>query len=1272
MIKTQLNKQCPNGVEPVGRIVIFNYIINCVMKKNVSRPAMKYFITGSIVALLTAMSAITNAGLIHRYSFDSNANDSVGSSHGSLEGNAYVQDGSVVLDGTSGTFVNLPGGLLNGLESVTFEAWATFGSSGNWCRLFDFGDTSAAGNGRYYLFLSPHSGAQDVRFVSSDADPGYNHEQIISSPGVLDGQGPIHIVAVYNPPKQFMGLYIDGKLVASRNDVTIPMSSIQNVYSYLGKSLYNPDAYWNGSIDEFRIYDSALTAAQIAANFAAGPSVIDASPGAVEKLIVSVAATMDEGGSQKASVSADFKNVKGINIIGDPELSIVSTDQSILSVDNSGLILARKAGTASIIVSYQTISVTNSIKVNEKAPVLIHRYSFDQDAKDSVGTADGNLVGATIQDGEVVFDGAGAYVDFPNGILTNLSSITIELWATDFGSSGWARLLDFGNSQQGEDNSGTGTQYLFISLPSGAGNLRVAITDGSGEQQLNAPRPPANQKTHIAFVYKASEKTGWLFVDGQIVAVNTNMTITPANLGNTVNNWLGRSQWNDPYFWGSIDEFRIYDGALDPLIIAAHTAGGPNNIIDQLGNVVSLSITAADTMVSGGVQTVSVMGTFENVTNIPVTAASGLVLSSSDTKILSVDQNGKLLALKAGTAQVQATFMGKTVSKTIVVTERPPVLTHRYSFTQDASDTVGGADGTLFGNAYIQNGSVILDGTSGTYVDLPNGLLTNYTSITIETWVTDAGSANWSRIFDFGNSIGGEDINNGASQTMFLTLPSGSGNLRFAINKGTGEQQVNATRPPVNQKVFIALVIKASERSAMLFVDGKLVGINTNVDLTPMDLGYTVNNWLGRSQYNDPYFNGQIDEFRIYDGALEPMLIAAHASAGPDKIVDNVGALKSVTVGTQNQIVKGSINTIIGLFENIQNVPVTTAQGAEIISADNDIVGVLPSGELEGRSTGKTSVTVNYGGKQVSIEVTVVAASGVPEKPVLLHRYSFDEPAGSTNVIDSVGGANGLVVGTNGIFSGDGKLTITNGTYVDLPNNLISVLTNVTFEMWVTWNGPANSSWQRIFDFGTNSAGEGAQGTGLAYLFVTPRSGSSTFRFCAKPDATLGEQNVDCGAPLEVGKEYHIVAVYDYVAGVSRVYLNGVRVGTGLASIPLSSLSDINNWLGRSNWPDPAFNGVFNEFRIWSGAMTDPEVTQNYQAGANSLEAKTTLSVTRSAGNIVISWPATATGYTLEKSTTLGNGANWSAVTIEPVVEDGRFKVSIPFSEPISFFRLRK
>jgi len=46
--------------------------------------------------------------------------------------------------------------------------------------------------------------------------------------------------------------------------------------------------------------------------------------------------------------------------------------------------------------------------------------------------------------------------------------------------------------------------------------------------------------------------------------------VRPSNLGNTANNWIGRSQFAvDPFFDGFIDDFRIYSRALSATEIAA-------------------------------------------------------------------------------------------------------------------------------------------------------------------------------------------------------------------------------------------------------------------------------------------------------------------------------------------------------------------------------------------------------------------------------------------------------------------------------------------------------------------------------------------------------------------------------------------------------------------------------------------------------------------------------------------------------------------------------
>ena len=68
------------------------------------------------------------------------------------------------------------------------------------------------------------------------------------------------------------------------------------------------------------------------------------------------------------------------------------------------------------------------------------------------------------------------------------------------------------------------------------------------------------------------------------------------------------------------------------------------------------------------------------------------------------------------------------------------------------------------------------------------------------------------------------------------------------------------------------------------------------------------------------------------------------------------------------------------------------------------------------------------------------------------------------------------------------------------------------------------------------------------------------------------------------------------------LYLNGT-LATGIANpmdapIQLRNLSDVNNWLGRSNWTaDSNFQGSLNEFRIYDDAKTAADVLTDFNAG---------------------------------------------------------------------------
>ena len=210
---------------------------------------------------------------------------------------------------------------------------------------------------------------------------------------------------------------------------------------------------------------------------------------------------------------------------------------------------------------------------------------------------------------------------------------------------------------------------------------------------------------------------------------------------------------------------------------------------------------------------------------------------------------------------------------------------------------------------------------------------------------------------------------------------------------------------------------------------------------------------------------------------------------------------------------------------------------------------------------------------------------------VLKHRYSFNETSGDV-AKDSAGTADGKLIAAS--FTGDGKadLVSADSGYIDLPNGIISALTNASFEAWVTFDGE-DGAWQRIFDFGNNVNGEDQQGAGTTYIFLTARvGGNGVLRFAATldPNGTPREIPILDGPILPTGTNVYVVVTYNVADRIGKLYYNGALVSSGEVTIPLNQIQDVNNWLGRSNWPDAFFDGQFDEFRIHEGILTDQQI----------------------------------------------------------------------------------
>lgn len=212
--------------------------------------------------------------LTHLYTFnDGTANDAVGGAHATLHNGATLVNGQLLLQNggvssgqaTEVQYAQLPADILPA-AAVTVEAWFVTSTASSWTRVFDIGNQSGT-SGDSYFFFSPRSGPGDSRAV---LHPSGSSDRLATGPVTADGV-PHMVAAVIDSPTGQIRLYIDGTEVGTGSLSRAGAGHVNDVLAYLGRSLYDADPGFTGTIDEVRIYDEPLSASVIAAQAAAGP-----------------------------------------------------------------------------------------------------------------------------------------------------------------------------------------------------------------------------------------------------------------------------------------------------------------------------------------------------------------------------------------------------------------------------------------------------------------------------------------------------------------------------------------------------------------------------------------------------------------------------------------------------------------------------------------------------------------------------------------------------------------------------------------------------------------------------------------------------------------------------------------------------------------------------------------------------------------------------------------------------------------------------------------
>ena len=667
-----------------------------------------YVVTGSIsgggeTGVSNETSAILGAPVYVQLNLNETSGTSAVDSTGNgwngtlINGATWTQgknSNAVSLSKASSQYVTLPSGVVADLSDLTVSAWVYQNSASNSARIFDFG----SGDGTYgginpwgsetwlaerYMCLEPQDGNGKFKFaISHSAATG---EETIFGPTALPTGQWVHVSVTLSAG--IGTLYVNGVVVGQ--NVNMPMTPMQfpaTTQNYIGKSQWRDDPYFDGKIDDFRIYHGGLSTAQIytmatgltppappsaptaftntaqaggsiVLNWSAvsgatsytvrrsttpgGPYtpiaslltgttytdsgltagttyyyVVDAAntggegaysaqtsavalppiPGAPTNLVAAAASSTAVSLIWTAASDAATYTIKRSLTSGGPYTTVASGVTATTYID---------PGLANGTTYYYVVSAINAAgegaNSNESSASpsnLLMQLKFDETSGTTTwdstyhgwnGTNVNSPAWTTGKLGNAIALASSAtnYVTLPTGVVSGLTDFTISCWVNLPSFANNTRIFDFG---AGSSFSSTSGAYMFISpqYSSSTGKMRFSITtSGYNNEQtiLSSLALTTGTWAHVAITHSGS--TGTLYLNGVLAGTNTSMTLCPSNLGNTTNNYIGRSQFSsDPYLDGSIDDFRIYTRALSASEIASMsstTLAQPQNVVATSG-----------------------------------------------------------------------------------------------------------------------------------------------------------------------------------------------------------------------------------------------------------------------------------------------------------------------------------------------------------------------------------------------------------------------------------------------------------------------------------------------------------------------------------------------------------------------------------------------------------------------------------------------------------------------------------------------------------------
>jgi len=471
------------------------------------------------------------------------------------------------------------------------------------------------------------------------------------------------------------------------------------------------------------------------------------------------------------------------------------------------------------------------------------------------------------------FDGINDYVITSTPATTQTDNWTMAAWVNPAGINQYGVIAHNGRENYNLGGSNNGYSLVISDGAGGTGNTLIGIANGLAFIGSGYNFSSANVWYHVVML--SDSGTTKFYVNGVQTATTTSRTYNVPTTGVTIGAF---QPWNTKFFNGSIDEVRVYNRSLTAqeiqelynfispdIIPPVRSSGFPSGTLQTGTTSTTMSLTTdenatckysntANTVYSSMTNTFTTTGTTSHLTTI-----KGLQNGITYNYYIKCQDT-------AGNANTNDFIISFSISSTFI-TDVTTGLIGYWKFDETTGIILTDSSGNG-NNGVLMNGPVWTTGKSGNalsfdgvndYVSLGTKTL-GYTTLTVSAWLkyNKACSGNYGGL-----------ISKDGSSDFALTIACGLVNgypVSFVQNEaGNASGSIYSSKNVLDGN-WHHMVMTQDGTYNRLYLDGAfqnqfaLAG-NVDDDIIPITIGSysTLNN----------YFNGSIDEIRIYNRALD-------------------------------------------------------------------------------------------------------------------------------------------------------------------------------------------------------------------------------------------------------------------------------------------------------------------------------------------------------------------------------------------------------------------